>query len=121
MDFFCLSQSGIRVGFPSASLLRSLPREQRARYSGHVILALTANREYALRGVHVGASVKGVARKLHLSPAYRVGLNTWYLAPNGSSRGVLKVRNGRIEEIGVATRQLTGSHAAVKRFLRGFY
>ncbi len=50
------------------------------------------------------------------------------MAPNGSSRGVLKVRTtpfgaqgGTIEEIGIATKQLTGSPAAVKRFLRGFY
>ena len=50
-----------------------------------------------------------------------VGLNTWYLTPNGSSRGVLKSRHGKIEEIGIASKQLTGSRAAISRFLRGFY
>jgi hypothetical protein len=121
MDFFCLSQSGIRVGFPSASLLRSLPRSERSKLNGHVILALTANRAYALRGVHVGASLSAAARRLGPGPAYKVGLNTWYLTPNGSSRGVLKVRQGKIEEIGIASKQLTGSPAAIRHFLRGFY
>jgi uncharacterized protein len=121
MDFFCLSQSGIRVGFPSASLLRSLRRSERSKFNGHVILELTANRTYALRGVRVGASVKAVARRLHASPAYKVGLNTWYLTPNGSSRGLLKSRHGKVEEIGIASKQLTGSRAAIRRFLRGFY
>jgi uncharacterized protein len=120
MDFFCLSQSGIRVGFPSASLLRSLTRAQHAKYAGRVILALTANRSYSLRGVHVGTALKPVAKKLAVSPAYKIGLNTWYLTPNGSSRGVLKVRHGQIQEIGIAVKQLTSSPAAIKRFLRGF-
>jgi hypothetical protein len=121
MDFFCLSQSGIRVGFPSTALLRSLPRNQRSKFSGHVVLALTASHEYSLHGVHVGTSLSKVAKRLHASRAYVVGLNTWYLTPNGSSRGVLKVRHGQIEEIGIANKQLTASAAAIKRFLRGFY
>jgi hypothetical protein len=121
MDFFCLSKSGIRVGFPSPTLLRSLPHAKRAKYKGRVILALTASHSYALHGVRVGASVHAVAKKLQASRAYVVGLNTWYLTPNGSSRGILKVRHGKIEEIGIANKALTGSPNAIKRFLRGFY
>jgi putative CocE/NonD family hydrolase len=121
MDFFCLSKSGIRVGFPSPRLLRSLPGAKRANYKGHVILALTASHSYALHGVRIGASLHAVAKKLHASPAYVVGLNTWYLTPNGPSRGILKVRHGKIQEIGVANQALTGSPAQIKRFLRGFY
>jgi uncharacterized protein len=121
MDFFCLSRSGIRVGFPSSTLLRSLPRKQRAKFSGHVVLALTASHAYSLHGVRVETSLSKVARRLHVSRAYVVGLNTWYLTPNGSSRGVLKVRHGQIEEIGIASKQLTASVASIKRFLRGFY
>jgi hypothetical protein len=34
MDFFCLSRSGIRVGFPSPALLRSLPRAKRPKTRG---------------------------------------------------------------------------------------
>jgi len=120
MDFFCLSQSGIRVGFPSAALLRSLPRKQRPDYRGRVVLALTANHSYALHGVHVNTKLAPVAKKLHISRAYKVGLNTWYLTPNGSSRGVLKVRHGKIEEIGIAVKALTGSPKAIRHFLRGF-
>jgi hypothetical protein len=85
-----------------------------------VILALTATHSYALHGVRTRVSLRSVAKKLHASRAYVVGLNTWYLTPNGSSRGILKVRHGKIQEIGIANKALTGSPKAIKRFLRGF-
>jgi hypothetical protein len=50
-----------------------------------------------------------------------VGLNTWYLAPGTDSRGVLKVRHGVIEEVGIANRRLTASRVAARRFLKSFY
>jgi hypothetical protein len=42
------------------------------------------------------------------------------LGPDGASRGVLKVRHGVIEEIGVANRRLTDSSRADRRFLTSF-
>ena len=52
-----------------------------------------------------------VAHRLRVGNAYKVGLNTWYLASNGSSRGMLKARHEKIQEIGIASKQLTGSPA----------
>jgi hypothetical protein len=120
MDFFCLSPIGIRAGYPSAALLHSLPRRQRGQLNGHIVLLLTADRRYALRGVRPGARVARVRRKLRLGRAYRIGLNTWYLAPNGRSRGIVKVRHGIIEEVGIADKRLITNQPSTVRFLELF-
>ena len=121
MDFFCLTPNGIRVGYPTPVLLRRLPRRLRRAVSGRAILALTANPGYALRGVRPRTRLSKVARRLHAGRAFHVGLNYWYLVPNGSSTGVLKVRHGVIEEVGIADKRLTRGRAAGRRFLRTFY
>lgn len=120
MDFFCLNQSGIRVGYASPKLLGSLSRSERGRVRGKAVLALTANHRYALRGVRPGARLSAVARRLHVGAGYKVGLNIWYLAPNGSSRGVLKVRHNQVQEIGIADKGLTSKRAGARRFLKSF-
>jgi hypothetical protein len=120
MDFFCLSPIGIRAGYPSAALLRTFPRRTRAGLKGHIVLLLTANRRYALRGVRPGARVARVRRRLKLGRAYKIGLNTWYLAPNGSSRGIVKVRHGVIEEVGIADKRLMTNQRATASFLELF-
>jgi hypothetical protein len=120
MDFFCLSESGIRVGYASPKLLRSLSRSERARVGGKAVLVLTANHDYSLRGVRPGAKLSAVARTLHVGKGYKVGLNTWYLAPNGSSRGVLKVRHNQVQEIGIADKRLTSTRASARHLLESF-
>ena len=47
-----------------------------------------------------------------------VGRNTWYLTPNGPSHGVLKVRHGVIEEVGIANKILTRNNRVRRLFLR---
>jgi hypothetical protein len=115
MDFFCLSSSGIRIGYASPKLLRSLPRRERSRYIGRAILILTANRHFTLQGIRLGARVTR-----RFGKPFKVGLNTWYLIPNGASRGVLKTRDGRVQEIGIANKQLTATRGAAWRFLMSF-
>ena len=117
MDFYCLKPIGIRAAFGYPKLLSKLPRAQRRALSGESVLLLTADRKYALRGVKPGARLSKVARRLHVSKRIRIGANDWYVLPNGASRGVLKVRHGVIEEIGIANKRLTGSYTAAKRFL----
>jgi predicted acyl esterase len=120
LEFFCLTPNGIRVGYASNGLARSLPRRQRAGATGHVVLALTANPRYALRGVHPGTRLRTVAKRLKAGRAYHVGLNFWYLPPAGKTTGVLKVRHGRIAEVGIADRRFTRTRAVARRFLRSF-
>jgi hypothetical protein len=104
MVFFCLHGIGIRVGY-----LR-----------GRAVLALTANRHYALRGVRPGARLTAVARRLNSGRGSRVGRNTWYLVALGRGRGVLKVQNGVVEEIGIADPRLVRTRAAARRFFTSF-
>jgi hypothetical protein len=120
MDFFCGHVGGIRVGYPSPQLLRTLPRAERRDLPGRAILILTASSHYALRGVRPGSRLAAVTRRLRVGSGFQVGLNRWYLTPDGPSRGVLKVRHGVIEEIGIANRQLTDSQRADRHFLSSF-
>lgn len=121
MDFYCLSGgSGIRAGYPSAQLLDGLSLAQRSRVGGRAILLLTASHHYTLRGVRVGQPVTAVARRLRLKRPLRVGLNTWYLAPGSLATGVLKVRHGVIQEIGIADTALTSTRPNAIRFLTSF-
>jgi hypothetical protein len=121
MDFYCLRGGlGIRGGYPSPALLRHLSHKTQRAVKGRLILLLTANRHYALRGVPPNTPLKKVARKLHVGRRYHVGKNYWYVTPNGSSHGILKVVHGRIQEIGVADKRVTASVSQDRRFLRTF-
>jgi beta-glucosidase len=120
MDFFCTGQNGIRVGYASNALRRSLPRSQRRRISGRAVLILTSSRHFALRGVRPNTRLATVARRLHAGRPYVIGLNRWYLVADGSARGVMKVRHGVIQEVGIADRWLTTSRARGRRFLSSF-
>jgi hypothetical protein len=120
-DNFCLYGGwGIRAGYPSAKLVRSLPTKQRKRVTGIVLLS-TANPFYALDRVKPGSKLtKQVRRRLHLGKAFRIGKNDWYIVPGAKADGVLKVRGSVIQEVGVADRRLLGARATQRRFLTSF-
>ncbi len=120
MDFFCTGDNGIRVAYPSPKLLKTVSRAQRARLGGRVILILTSSRRYELRGVRAGTRLARAARRLHVSRPYRVGLNTWYLVPRASTLGVLKVRHGVIQEIGITDSVFGSSRHEASVFFRSF-
>ena len=111
MDFFCLTPNGIRVGYPSATLLRTLSRATRRAVNGRAVLVLTANRRYALNGVRPATRLASVARRLHAGRPFHVGRNDWYFFSRGGANGILKVRHGAIEEVGLANRTLTTGRA----------
>ena len=120
MVFYCLSPDGIRAAFPSPRLRRLLPRSQRGRSRGTVVLALTANRHFALDGARPGTRLATMARRLRPGRAFAVGANRWYLTPGRQVRGVLKVRHGVIEEIGIADARFARTANTARTFLRGF-
>jgi hypothetical protein len=121
MEFYCLTPLGIRVGFPSPKVMSLVPKAQRARTRGTVVIALTANHHYALRGVRPHTPLKRVAAKLKVGTPFHVGKNFWYLTPGTRTRGVLKVVHGHIQEIGTAPARLLRTRAAGRRFFRSFY
>jgi beta-glucosidase len=120
-DFFCLTPIGVRVGYASPKELRQITRKRRRQYRGRVVWISTSNRFYAVNRVRPGMRLKQARRRLHLGRAFHVGRNFWYFASAGASRGLLKVRRGTVEEIGIASRPLTDGRDAQRRFLRTFY
>jgi ABC-2 type transport system ATP-binding protein len=119
MDFFCPARGGIRVGYPTPALLRALSGRERRRVRGRVVLVLTANRHYALRGIRPGSRLTAARRRLRLGHGFQIGLNRWYLTTADRAQGVLKVRHGQVKEVGIANPALTGRRLAAK-FLGSF-
>jgi hypothetical protein len=119
-DFFCLTPIGVRVGYTSAKLLRTLHASQRHRMQDRVVLALTANPYYSLDGVRPGARLSAARQRLARGNLFHIGLNWWYLAFHGSSTAVLKIRHGIVQEIGMADRQLTKDRHAQFAFITSF-
>ena len=120
-DFFCLTPIGVRVGYASPTLSRTLPGKLARQLRGRVIWASTSSGYYALDGIRPGATVDAAGERLKLAGPFQVGLNEWYLAPFGSSTAVLKVRRGIVEEIGIGDKQLTVGRKAQLSFLKSFY
>jgi pimeloyl-ACP methyl ester carboxylesterase len=120
MDFFCPAHNGIRVGYATPSLLRELSSKQRRQVRGRVVLVLTSNRHYALRGVRPGTKLGKVARRLKVGRGFHIGRNWWYLTPDGAGRGVVKVRRGVIDEVGIANAKLTRNRPAARKLLKSF-
>ena len=120
-DNFCLFAGwGIRLGYPSPALLKLIASSQRAQYSGHVVLALTANPFYALNGARPGMSITSLTKRLHAGKPFHVGSNNWYFVPAGSETGVLKIRRGVIQEVGLASLALTKTRALQRVFIKSF-
>jgi hypothetical protein len=119
-DTFCFSPVGIRVGYlpPAAAGLLS-PRARR-KVAGRVLLILTANQVYALKGVRPDSSLAAARRRLRLSSRIKAGANVWYLAPISHATGVLKVRRGRVAEVGIADPRLTRPRRLAVAFLSSF-
>jgi hypothetical protein len=106
---FCLSTHGaFRVEAPVAKLVAA---GHLSGLRGKVVLALTANHHYALDGIRAGDDVVEAEKRLALGAGIASGLNTWYLIPGSDATGVLKVHDGRVAEVGIASRQVTGTPA----------
>ena len=120
-DFFCLTPVGVRVGYASPKLLRTLSPAIRRHWKGRVVWASTSNGYYTVHGIRPGARLALAARRLRFGPVARVGLNSWYFAPNGSSTALVKVRHGVVEEIGIADKTLTKSRKARGIFIASFF
>jgi hypothetical protein len=118
-DFFCLTPRGVRVGIASPKLIKTLPKSER-KLAGTVIWASTSSLYYSVHGIRCGATVAAARKVLRPTGPFHIGLNYWYLAPNGASTAVFKVRGGIIEEIGIGDKALTGGHKAQVAFLTSF-
>jgi hypothetical protein len=116
VDFFCLKSAGITAGYAYARLVASLPRAERRRLMGRIVVLLTANRRYVLRGVRPGVKARSL-RRLRPGRPLRFGANTWYVVGNGASRGIVQVRGGIVQEVGIAVPSLTRTRASARRLI----
>ncbi|MDQ6835134.1 MAG: hypothetical protein M3016_03005 [Actinomycetota bacterium] len=121
MEYFCLTPHGIRVAYPTPEEMKFISHRARKRLRNRAVLVLSADRRYALKGVRPGTRLAKVARRLHARHAMQIGKNAWYVVPAGPSRGVLKVRHGVIEEVGIATKSITANRRADRRLLAHLY
>jgi 6-phosphogluconolactonase (cycloisomerase 2 family) len=119
-DFFCLTPIGVRTGYASPTLLRTLSPAERKRVQGRVVWASTSNPHFAVDGIRPGATITAAKAKLRTGKPIQIGANAWYLAPAGSATAVLKVRHGLVEEIGIAAKQLTKTRAAERTLMGSF-
>jgi len=118
-DDFCLRGGpGIRVGYPTKALLRHRSRRQRSELSGRIVLAMTANRFYALDGIRPGSGLSAALRKLgrHARPIFRSSYR-WYVFPRRGVSLVIKAGHGKVLEVGLANVSLMRNHAQQRSFL----
>ena len=121
IDRFCIVGGGVtRVGYPLRGLLRRVSARTRRRVRGRAVLALTSSRVYSARGVRAGSSARLMRRRHRRLQRIRIGRNLWYLKRSRRATLLFKVRRGRVRELGLAERRLTGSRRARVRFLKSF-
>ena len=59
-------------------------------------------------------------RKLSLAQPFRIGQNNWYIVSRRAAAGVLKVRLGKVEEVGITERLLVQTRVDQQRLLSSF-
>ena len=120
-DFFCLTPIGVRVGYGSPKLLSILTKLRRKPLENRVVWASTSNPYYALDGVRPGESIAEASLRLATEAPFHIGLNYWYLARKGNVTAVLKVRQGVVDELGIADNNLTNGRPAQRALMNSFY
>ncbi|HEY5431764.1 MAG TPA: hypothetical protein VIK04_21810, partial [Solirubrobacteraceae bacterium] len=120
-DFFCLTPIGVRVGYASPLLLRTLSQRGRRQVAGKVVWASTSNPHYSLHRIAAGASLASARRVLGSGRRFHIGHNYWYLFRGHDYTVVLKVRHGVVEEVGIADNRLTATRRQQAALMHSFY
>jgi 6-phosphogluconolactonase len=117
-DVFCLTPTGVSVGYASNQLLTTLSAGARDKLRGRVVVAISADTIYALRGIRPGATLRAAAKRLHTGAVIHVGASNWYFAREGSTTGIIEVNHGVVREVGIANAKLTDNRKAQLRFIK---
>ena len=120
-DAFCLTPSGVTVGYAPSRLVSVLPGDVAKSTSGRVVLVTTANAFYAVHGIRPGMTFAAAAHKLRLRSPIRTGGNTWYVVPNGVASAVVEVHRGTVDQIGIADSRLTEGQSERSRLVKSFF
>ncbi len=111
---------GVRVGYASPKLLDGLSKAEAGRVRGRVVWVSTSNPYYGYAGVQPGEKFSQAKRTLSYGNLLKVGLNDWYVVQALGGTAVLKVRDGIVEEVGVANSALTQTRAADRHLMTSF-
>ena len=115
VDVFCSGPDRVRVGYASRpALVRALPKSLRRRFQRRVVVALTRSRRASLRGIRPGMRLRTKRKPI------RIGRDRWYVIAAGSQRGVLRMRSGKVFEIGIAHRSLTADRRRARMLFSTF-
>ncbi len=117
-DVFCLTPAGVRAGYPTPGLLRTLSPKLRNLLAGRVIWATSANPYYATAGIRDGASLVAAQRALRGGTLLSVGAVRWYLVRRGAATVLIKARSGVVQEVGIADSRLTANRRAELALVR---
>jgi len=119
-DYFCLTPAGVSVSYPTRALLQALSPAVRRRVRGRIVLILTPNSRFALRGLRPGRRFNGVPRAFGRTTRLRAAGRIWYLTDRGRIADLLEVHSGVIDEIGIADGRFLRTKPAAIRFLATF-
>ena len=111
IDRFCLSDArGVRVGYSTKRFRTKLGRQAR-RYASEQGAARTHHQPAlpAARRCAWGPSERVVRRRTSGGIPIRIGSNRWYVRRAKSARLVIKVRGGKVREIGIVNKKFTPS------------
>lgn len=121
LDRFCLVGGGFaRLGYPTGAIQKGLSRPERRRIRGRAVLALTSSASHRLKGIRKGSRTGTVRRRLRGERRYRVKGADWYLTATRQGRILVKMRRGRVVEMGLADLRLTVDKKRIARFLGAF-
>lgn len=118
--FYTLSEGGIRVGAATPKVLASLSPKERKALRGRIVWASTWSDHYRISGLGMGSRRAQVEAKLPRGQLLTIGKNQWYLAAARGVTAVFKLDGGRVTELGIALKQLTGSRGADRALMSNF-
>ena len=119
-DSFCLTPIGIEAGYAPIGLLSPLPKSERAQLQERVVWISTANAHFAIDRIAPRAALSAAERALPHGTLLTIAGEQWYLARAGSATAVIAARNGTVQSLAIASRQLTSTFKADRALLKTF-
>ncbi|HWF24088.1 MAG TPA: DUF5615 family PIN-like protein [Solirubrobacteraceae bacterium] len=101
-------------------VLAASPHNQAHRLAGRTVWISTSNPRYAIEGIRAGATLNAAEQALPGGNLFRIGRNTWYLAHTKHATAVLKIRDGIIQEVGIADTELTRTRPVEHQLMTSF-
>jgi len=114
VDRYCVAGGGrLEIAYPNRRLRRALHR----RGGKRVQLVLASSKGFAVGGVHPGAPLKRLRRRVSGERRVRARHRSWYVAPGRRSTLIFELRGRRVRAVGIASSSLASGRGSAGRFL----